>query len=131
MSASVARAIFESFPYVSAFHSLEGGGIHFLASMSPIPSRSAAELAARMPPDAVLNMLEWGPGSSAREQLQILLRNELSVPSIIQEDATVPALQDDRPINEYFLIRTLRDSIFKGRVRKSAASIPHDQVGIQ
>jgi spermidine synthase len=117
-TASVARAVSESFRYVRAFRSVEGWGIHFLASMSPIPSRSAAELAARMPPDAALNMMEWGPGSSAAEQFQILLNNELSVSSILQEDAAIPALQDDRPVNEYFLLRRLRDPAFHAKVRK-------------
>jgi spermidine synthase len=121
-TASVARAVSESFRYVRAFRSVEGWGIHFLASMSPIPSRSAAELAARMPPNAALNMMEWGPGSSAAEQFQILLNNELSVSSILQEDAAIPALQDDRPVNEYFLLRRLRDPAFHAKVRKLVSS---------
>ena len=33
--ASVARALKESFPYVRAFHSIEGYGFHFLASTVP------------------------------------------------------------------------------------------------
>jgi hypothetical protein len=42
--ASVARALQESFPYVRSFHSMiEGRGIHFLASMTPIANFSAAD----------------------------------------------------------------------------------------
>jgi spermidine synthase len=115
MTASVARALSESFPYVRAFPSVEGWGIHFLASISPIPSRSAEELAARMPPGAALNMTEWGPAPSAAEQFQMLLGHELSVSSMIQEDAAIPALRDDRPTNEYFLFRRLSDPAFDKR----------------
>jgi spermidine synthase len=115
MTASVARALSESFPYVRAFPSVEGWGIHFLASISPIPSRSADELAARMPPGAALNMTEWGPAPSAAEQFQMLLGHELSVSSMIQEDAAIPALRDDRPTNEYFLFRRLSDPAFDKR----------------
>jgi spermidine synthase len=112
ITASVARSISESFPYVRTFGSVEGWGIHFLASMSPIPDRSASQLAARMPADAVVNMLEWGPASNSAAQFQLMLDHEVAVNSIIQQDAAMPALVDDRPINEYFLFRRLSDPAF-------------------
>ncbi len=118
ITASVARAISESFPYVRAFSSVEGWGIHFLASTSPIPDRSASELAARMPSAAVENMMEWGPASNPAGQFQLMLDQEISVNSIIQKNAAVPPLQDDRPINEYFLFRRLSDPAFDKLVWK-------------
>jgi predicted membrane-bound spermidine synthase len=105
--ASVARALKESFPYVRTFGSVEGWGFHFLASLSPIPSTPAAVLASRMPPSAVVDLLEWGPESAADRQFASVLRDEVSLDSLIREDATVPPLQDDRPINEYYLLRRL------------------------
>ena len=107
--ASVARALQESFPYVRAFASVEHEGLHFLASMSPIPSPTASELAQRLPPDAIHDLMEWGPASTPEAQFQLILDQEVSVAQTIQDDPTVPALQDDRPVNEYFLIRRISE----------------------
>src|SRR5437016_4969925 len=58
--ASVARALKESFPYVRSFIAHDRGlwGFHFLASQQPIPNRSAAELASRMPATAAADLIE-------------------------------------------------------------------------
>jgi predicted membrane-bound spermidine synthase len=104
---SVARALKESFPYVRTFGSVEGWGFHFLASESPIPLTAAAVLASRMPASAVADLLEWGPETSADRQLASVLDEEVTVDSLIRLDSTVPPLQDDRPINEYYLLRRI------------------------
>ncbi len=111
--ASVARALRESFPYVRAFNSVEGWGIHFLASARPIPNLSASELAAKLPPDAARDLMEWGPASSPQEQFELVLSQELSLESLIQQAPNAPALQDDHPVNEYFVLRRLRDPAFR------------------
>jgi spermidine synthase len=103
---AVARALKNSFPYVRAFHSLEGEGWHFLASERPIPVRTAAELLQRMPPGAVADMMEWGPAQSPEQQLNMLLNHEKKIEEIIALAPQTVALTDDRPINEYFLLRT-------------------------
>ena len=113
VTASVARALGESFPYVRAFGSLEGWGIHFLASATPIPLLSASRLAEKLPPDAAHDLMEWGPASSPQEQFGIVLSHELSPSALIQEDPNVPALQDDHPVNEYFILRRLHDAAFQ------------------
>jgi spermidine synthase len=112
-TASAARALAESFPYVRAFHSMEQYGIHFLASMTPISNLSATELAAKLPQAAVADLLEWGPASNAQQQFQLMLDRELSMADLIQAAPGVPALQDDRPVNEYFILRRLRDPAFR------------------
>lgn len=111
--ASMARALRESFPYVRAFNSVEGWGIHFLASMTPIPHLSAAELAEKLPSDAARDMMEWGPASNPQEQFELVLSRELSLDALIQQAPNIPALQDDYPVNEYFLLRRLRDPDFQ------------------
>ena len=103
--ASVARALADSFPYVRIFGSIEKFGYHFLASMTPIESLSAEQLAQRVPPDAARDLLEWGPESTVEDELQDVLSLEMPVAQMIQESPQAPALQDDRPINEYFLMR--------------------------
>jgi len=105
---AVARSIRESFPYVRVFISMEGWGLHYLASSQPIPQRTAAELAARMPARAVQDLIEWGPYHTAQEQFAAVLKNEIAIDSLIARDQNVPALTDDRPINEYSLLRSLR-----------------------
>ena len=110
--ASVARALRESFPYTRAFGSVDGEGIHFLASMNPIPQKSASELASRLPARAAADLIEWGPASSPEQQFQTLLDRELSTANIVAEDPDAPALSDDRAVNEYFLLRRLNDRSF-------------------
>jgi len=111
--ASVARALKESFPNVRVFRSVEGWGYHFLASMSPIPHLSAAELAGKLPPDAAHDLMEWGPASDPQAQFEIVLSREVSLDGLIQQAPSAPALEDDRPVNEYFLLRRLRDPGFQ------------------
>jgi predicted membrane-bound spermidine synthase len=111
--ASVARALYESFPYVRAFRSVEGWGFHFLASMAPIPQLSASELAGKLPSDAARDLMEWGPASNPREQFELVLSRELSIEALIQQAPGAPALEDDHPVNEYFLLRRLRDPAFQ------------------
>jgi spermidine synthase len=112
-TASVARALRESFPYVRAFGSVEGWGIHFLASMTPIAHVSASELAEKLPPDAARDLMEWGPASSPQEQFETVLNHEVSLDSLIQRASNTPALQDDHPVNEYFVLRRLSDPAFR------------------
>jgi len=102
---AVARALQNSFPYVRVFSSVEGWGWHFLASMTPIPIRSEAELAARMPQMAVVDMMEWGPATSPVQQFELMLSHATTLDQMIRLSPDTPALQDDRPINEYYRLR--------------------------
>jgi spermidine synthase len=105
--AAVARALRESFPYVRAFYvnPQTGWGTHFLASMRPLPEWSAAQLARHLPSSAATDLVEWGPQPDAERQFQDLLQNETSLDAIIGGAPATPALQDDRPVNEYYLLR--------------------------
>jgi hypothetical protein len=110
----VAKALQESFPYVRVFHSVEGWGNHFLASASPLSPVSAAVLASRLPPAAVSDLLEFGPAQSAEQQFVLVTSSEFSVESLIaRARGNVPALQDDRPVNEYYILRSLQDPDYR------------------
>ncbi len=111
-TSSVARALQESFPYLRAFVSFEGWGIQYLASQQPIPNRTPSELASRTPPNAAADLVEWGPYTTAEEQYAAILKNEASIDRIIAFDPTAPVLEDDRPVNEYSL---LRQTLLKAR----------------
>jgi len=51
-------------------------------------------------------MMEWGPAPSPEQQMNLLLAHPSSTDAIIALSRASPALQDNRPINEYFLLRT-------------------------
>jgi spermidine synthase len=104
--ASIAKAAQEVFPFVRAFRSFNGSGIHFLASKRPLQIPSSQILASRLPASATADLLEWGPGSTGQTQFQAVISQELNVDSMIARDLRVPALSDDQPINEYYLLRS-------------------------
>jgi predicted membrane-bound spermidine synthase len=108
VQASVAKALKQSFPYVRVFHSIEQWGWHFLASESPIPQRTAADLAARLPAAAAADLIEWGPEDTPAEQFAVVLGQEIQLDDLIRQNPGIPALSDDRPINEYYLMRDWR-----------------------
>lgn len=103
---AVARAIQQSFPYVRAFVSFDGYGFHFLASMQPLPQTPSSVLASRMPSAAVSDLLEWGPESTVEKQFERVLSRERMMKQILDADPKIPAIRDDRPVNEYYLLRS-------------------------
>jgi len=52
--------------------------------------------------------MEWGPEPDPERQFSIVLDHEYSIDRIIAQAADAPALRDDRPVNEYFLLTRLR-----------------------
>jgi spermidine synthase len=105
LQAAITRAVAESFPYVRVFGPMKGFGLHFLASSEPLAGRTAAELAARMPPAAARDLVEWGPQSTAEGNFAMLLSKEYTVGEILARAPQAPALEDDRPVNEFYALR--------------------------
>lgn len=103
---AVAQALKNSFPYIQTFRYTGNPGIHYVASMQPIPVRTPAELAARLPAKAASDFVEWGPYNTPQQQFEILVPNGVTIETLIQRSPGTPALRDDRPINEYFALRT-------------------------
>jgi spermidine synthase len=108
--ASVARALIESFPYVRVFHivnphSANEWGFHFLASSRPLPRWTASELAQKMPLAAMRDLMEWSYQPSAEREFAAVLDNELSPEWMIAEAPRAPALVDNQPVNEYYVLR--------------------------
>jgi hypothetical protein len=62
-------------------------------------------LVARMPDKAKADLIEWESGGSAEHKLASILAQEISPDAIIAEYPKALALQDDQPINEYYLLR--------------------------
>jgi len=115
--AAMAKALRDSFPYVRAFGSGEGAGYHFLASLSPLPAVSASVLASRLPAAAAADLVEWAPASTAEDEFARVLSHEVSVDSLIELAPSTPALQDDRPVNEYFLLRYVNRPDFREKLQ--------------
>lgn len=104
---AVARSIHESFPYVRCYGSLENWGRHLFASMQPIPALSSAELAARLPERARQDLLEWTSTTNCAAYLEEVVSREIPMEKILEiQDG--PRITDDRPYNEYFLLREFR-----------------------
>lgn len=102
---AVTRALVQSFPYVRVFAFGGNWGLHYLASDQPLPTRTAQELAARLPSAAVADLVEWDATSDAEARFAHLLQNEVPVKALLALSPRTPALSDDRPINEYYLLR--------------------------
>jgi spermidine synthase len=103
--AAVALSLRRSFPHVRVFAFGKNWGFHFLASDRPVPIRSASELAQRLPAAAAADLVEWDKQPNAEARFTHLLNYELPIDQLIAASPTTPALSDDRPINEYYLLR--------------------------
>lgn len=104
---AVIRSLHESFPYVRGFPSVENWGVHLLASMEPIEKPGPAQLAARMPAAAKRDLLEWNDSQDAPAYLARVTTNEFSIPLSLNPDLNIQ-VTDDRPFNEYFLLRRMK-----------------------
>ena len=103
---ALARSLREAFPYVRFFDSSEGYGNHLLASMDPIENLSAVQLAARLPASAKKDLLEWTSTPDIAAYLDLVLSREYPIERILHPDPQI-RITDDRPYNEYFLLRRL------------------------
>jgi spermidine synthase len=111
--ASFARSLVEVFPYVVMYDSIddkvnERWGWHFLAADHPIQRLTTDEFFKRLPPAAKQDLLEWcskrSPEADLHSKVDQLLGRERSIKRLPLIDSALP-LSDDRPLNEYFLMR--------------------------
>lgn len=70
------------------------------------------------PPQPSLTLLEWGPANDAEQQFAGALNQELSLDALIARDPSSPTLQDDRRVNEYFILRRVRDPKYLEGLRR-------------
>ena len=103
---AVLQSINESFPYVYGFISVEGWGVHLIASEKPVAPLNAAQLAARMPESARKDLMEWYSSTNTAAALNIVLTNGSPVASLVRLNPNI-RITDDQPFNEYFLLRDL------------------------
>ena len=104
MALAAARSVNDAFPYTRVFGPVEGSGIHLLASMEPIESLDAGQLTARMPESAKHDLLEWSDTPDVTAYLGRVVSNEIAIARFLTPDLEIQ-ITDDRPYNEYFLLR--------------------------
>jgi hypothetical protein len=78
--------------------------------MEPFDQLDSAQLAARMPASAKKDLLEWADSQDASAYLAKVVTNEYSLPLLLKlvPDTDIQ-ITDDRPFNEYYLLRQLRN----------------------
>jgi predicted membrane-bound spermidine synthase len=103
--AAVAKSLRDSFPYVRAYQSIGGWGVHFLARLQPFPAIVNGELPQKLPAAAAADLVEWNENSTPQQMLSNVLHREKSLDSLIAPAPSTPPIGDDRPINEYFFLR--------------------------
>jgi predicted membrane-bound spermidine synthase len=121
---SVAKAIQASFPDVRVVHSFGGIGYHFLASDWQLPRMNAQQLAQKLSPASASDFVEWGPEDTPEEQFETLLGNESTLSRMIAASPDAPPLQDDRPMNEYYLLRAMRHTRYGARESRTPRQEP-------
>ncbi|WP_420265825.1 fused MFS/spermidine synthase [Candidatus Magnetominusculus dajiuhuensis] len=111
---AVARSIFNSFPYVRAFTGIEGWGVHFISSVTPIKTPDIEEIEAIMPDVAKKDLLEWSTGKDLGLVLRNFLSKEQSAQTLLNTNKYI-LINDDKPYNEYYFLRRLKASLMSMR----------------
>lgn len=101
------RSIADQFPYVRIFRSFGDLGLHLLASNQPIRQKTPEEMAHMLPVTAAADLVEWGPYQTPQRQYAYLLARELPIMEVLHQLPSSQGISDDRPINEYYLLRQL------------------------
>jgi spermidine synthase len=98
------RSLRDSFPYVRCYGSVIGRGVHMLASRQPIAACSPEELIRCMPAAARADLVEWEPRTNPAAYLGIVIAREFGPEKILPQNPMI-CISDDRPYNEYYLLR--------------------------
>jgi spermidine synthase len=102
---AVAGSIHDAFPHVRAYRSLEGWGVHYLASVEPLPGLTVPEFFARLPVTANSDLLEWIPREPLEKLLTPMLADPWNLKQLLPTDPH-QRITDNHPFNEYFLLRS-------------------------
>lgn len=125
------RSVTNVFPHVIVLNSIEGWGVHILASERPLTMPSPEEFAARIPPKAAQDLMEWplveNPVKSIDELARRILAAPVDINSVMPGNRAI-VLTDDRPINEYYAVRRF---FARRRAGSRADGVDSGEFGIQ
>ena len=105
--AAILQSLVNSFQFVRCFLSVDSMGMHMLASQQRIDDISANQFASRMSAAAAIDLLEWDHGVTLTDSIRGVLSNEVPTQATLNRDTQI-RITDDRPYNEYFLLRRSR-----------------------
>jgi predicted membrane-bound spermidine synthase len=109
---TVTRSMKRSFRFVKIYKVFGGWGYHLFASDEPFPEMTAEQIIARMPPKALADYEEFVPDQDklegTKKAFKTVLDSEVKVPPVLSMTPEDLTLDDDRPLNEYFLLRAIR-----------------------
>lgn len=103
---AVTRSLVNTFPHVRVFPSHLGWGVHFIASMEPVILPPVREMIKRMPPDAIQDFIEWYDQKDLHILWTDIMTREIPLESLLNDDKRV-IITDNRPFNEYYVLRRL------------------------
>src|SRR5262249_22571492 len=100
---AIVKSLTEVFPYVRVYISVEGRGLHFLASMDLLEEMTVDKMLLRLPMQAQLDLSEWSK-DGLRADIGKVLEQELRATDLLPARPSI-VITDDQPYNEYFLLR--------------------------
>lgn len=112
-SEAIARTITQCFPFVRVFPSVEYVslarsiqklGYFFIASTMPIQQITPQEMVNKLPESAKKDLLEWYSNFNCEQVFKKILSLEIKSEKIVNL-AFNNKITDDRPFNEYYLLR--------------------------
>jgi spermidine synthase len=101
---AIARSLQNSFPYVRYFQAIGGRGLHMLASMEALGGDTPEQIAAFTPIAAAEDLVEWSPSEDSSDYFARVQAQEVTLDGTLNPDPEI-RVTDDRPFNEYFLLR--------------------------
>lgn len=103
---AVLRSAREEFAHIRVYPSFQGWGWHILLSEDPIEEPTSEEFVARMPAAARADLLEWNAEADRQIDRFVteILSTDIPLDRVLGENRDV-RIDDDRPYNEYFLLR--------------------------
>lgn len=103
---AILRSVLAEFPHVRVTRAFDKWGYHMLCSMQPLPERTASELYSRLPEAARRDLVEWTTDRSGEALLEAVVSTPVTATDVISDDPLV-IITDDRPYNEYYLLRRI------------------------
>ncbi len=103
---AILRSVLAEFPHVRVTRAYDHWGYHMLCSMQPLPERTGSELYARLPEAARRDLVEWSTDRTGESLLDAVIASPVSAAEVISDDPLV-IITDDRPYNEYYLLRRI------------------------
>lgn len=119
---AVSQSLCDSFQYVRGYVGFGGWGIHFIASQTPIVVPSTEVMTARMPESARRDLEEWFSLKDPGATWYSVVSKEVPVSILLPRDPSF-CITDDRPYNEYYLVRKM--VMFLGKKPAPKSLFPH------